>query len=102
MKIIAVVCLMLFGFAGCSKDKEHDTNNIEDKNVKSELIRDSNVNVPSLDANKDNKLFQCPMDEHYNVISDESGECPLCFMKLKEYSVQQTEQQFLNKKILNK
>lgn len=43
------------------------------------------IDVESMDKNRDGKLFECPMD--WDVISDEAGRCPLCNMKLKEYSL---------------
>ena len=45
------------------------------------------IDVEAIDKNKDGKLWECPMD--WNVISDESGRCPLCNMKLKEYSIEE-------------
>ena len=48
-------------------------------------MREGVIDVESIDKNKDGKLWECPMD--WNVISDESGRCPLCNMKLKEYTM---------------
>lgn len=44
------------------------------------------IDVLSIDKNKDGKVFQCPMD--WAVLSDKPGNCDICKMKLKEYSVQ--------------
>jgi len=58
------------------KIQEHDHSN--------SVVHEGVIDVESIDKNKDGKLWECPMD--WNVISDESGRCPLCNMKLKEYT----------------
>ncbi len=65
--------------------QEHST---EMKNSTSELIHEGEINVASIDKNKDGKVFECPMD--WNVISDEKGDCPLCGMHLKEFTLEET------------
>ncbi|HEX9251702.1 MAG TPA: efflux RND transporter periplasmic adaptor subunit [Ignavibacteriaceae bacterium] len=57
----------------------------EEQNNPSSIVHTGVIDVESIDKNKDGKLWECPMD--WNVISDESGRCPLCNMKLKEYSI---------------
>lgn len=57
-------------------DGEHDHS--------SSIVHEGVIDVESIDKNEDGKLWQCPMD--WNVISDESGRCPECNMKLKEFS----------------
>ena len=52
----------------------------------SSIVHKGIIDVESIDKNKDNKLWECPMD--WNVISDESGRCPVCNMKLKEYTIE--------------
>lgn len=47
------------------------------------------IDVLSIDKNKDGKVFQCPMD--WAVLSDKPGNCDVCKMKLKEYSVQEAK-----------
>jgi Cu(I)/Ag(I) efflux system membrane fusion protein/cobalt-zinc-cadmium efflux system membrane fusion protein len=59
--------------------------NEEEHNHSSSIVHQGMIDVESIDKNKDGKLWECPMD--WNVISDESGRCPLCNMKLKEYSI---------------
>lgn len=49
------------------------------------IVHKGVIDVESIDKNKDGKLWECPMD--WNVISDRSGRCPLCNMKLKEYTI---------------
>lgn len=87
--------------AGCSQNNDHHDDAMEEHMddrdmtttgrtaLDSSVIRDKNIDVASLDKNGDGKVFQCPMD--YEVISDEFGNCPLCNMKLKEYSVKEAE-----------
>jgi len=45
------------------------------------------MDLKSMDKNKDGKLFQCSMCK--DQISDEAGECPKCGMKLKEVSIEE-------------
>ncbi len=59
-------------------DGEHDHS--------SYIVHEGVIDVESIDKNMDRKLWECPMD--WNVISDESGRCPVCNMKLKEYSIE--------------
>lgn len=59
------------------KGNEHDHS--------TSIVHEGVIDVEAIDKNKDGKLFECPMD--WDVISDESGRCPLCNMKLKEFSV---------------
>ena len=49
------------------------------------IVHEGVFDVSAIDKNKDGKLWECPMD--WNVIADESGRCPECNMKLKEYSI---------------
>ena len=60
--------------------------------VDSTSIRNAGFKIVSADENKDGKVFQCPM--HYNVISDENGNCPTCNMTLAEYSVEKAQMNF--------
>lgn len=88
-RLLVTVALILFvSFAiGCGSTEDHDTMH-KDENIQkseSDIVRDYDVNVASLDENSDGKVFQCPMD--WQVISDEADSCPLCNMNLKEYSV---------------
>lgn len=53
--------------------------------TESELVRKGVIDVESIDRNKDGKIYECPMD--WNVLSDNHGDCPVCGMKLKEYSL---------------
>lgn len=53
-----------------------------------ESKQDSGIDVKSYDKNGDGKVYECPMD--WDVISDTAGRCPVCEMKLKEYSIDET------------
>lgn len=53
------------------------------------LVREEPIDVESVDANNDGKVFQDHMD--WNVISDEPSDCPLCGMVLMEVSVDEAK-----------
>jgi len=57
------------------------------------IVREGVIDLKSIDKNKDGKVFQDMMD--YNVISDKSGKCPLCGMKLKEVSLKKAKNTLL-------
>jgi hypothetical protein len=89
----------LLWLAGCSKvnnDKTpvNQTQQQAGKKDTSELsiVRDKNVNIDSIDSNKDGYLYQCEMD--YDVISDKPGTCPKCGMELKKVTVAEAKQNF--------
>ena len=72
------------------KMKDHKSEmKMEEHNNSSSIVHKGIIDVESIDKNKDGKLWECPMD--WNVISDESGRCPLCNMKLKEYSIDEVK-----------
>jgi len=76
---------------GCGKSEEQKVNDTMNtsRQIDSTLIRKHNVDVASLDANGDGKVFQCPMD--WEVISDEPGNCPICKMALEEFLVEEAQ-----------
>jgi Cu(I)/Ag(I) efflux system membrane fusion protein/cobalt-zinc-cadmium efflux system membrane fusion protein len=55
----------------------------------SSVVHEGVIDVESIDKNKDEKLFECPMD--WNVILDEDGRCPVCNMYLKEYTIEEVK-----------
>ena len=57
----------------------------ESKMMGNNMIHKGVIDVNSIDANKDGKVYQDMMD--WNVISDKPGKCPNCGMKLKEVSI---------------
>ena len=63
------------------KDEEHYK--------KSSIVHKGIIDAEAIDKNNDGKLWECPMD--WNVISDESGRCFECNMKLKEYSIEEVK-----------
>jgi Cu(I)/Ag(I) efflux system membrane fusion protein len=66
--------------------KENQKMKTEEHDHSSFIVHKGVIDVASIDKNNDGKLWECPMD--WNVISDESGRCPLCNMKLKEYTIE--------------
>ncbi|MCH7771987.1 MAG: efflux RND transporter periplasmic adaptor subunit, partial [Bacteroidetes bacterium] len=63
--------------------------NKETEEVKSPLIRKGTIDLEAIDENKDGKLYQDVMD--WNVISDEPGSCPVCGMKLREFTIDEVK-----------
>lgn len=69
--------------------KDSEENKKDEHNHSPSVIHEGVIDVESIDKNKDGKLWECPMD--WNVISDQSGRCPLCNMKLKEYTIEEVK-----------
>ena len=57
------------------------------------IIRTGEIDLVAIDKNKDGKVFQDTMD--WNVISDESGECPVCGMELKEVGLEKAKENLI-------
>ncbi|MDD3559797.1 MAG: heavy metal-binding domain-containing protein, partial [Melioribacteraceae bacterium] len=74
--------------SGHSHMMDHGTDKADVKSSEP-IIYEGKIDVPSIDKNQDNFVFECPMD--WNVISDKAGNCPTCGMKLKKYSVEETK-----------
>lgn len=71
--------------------KDHKNMKMDSSKTKNESwIRKGEINLQTIDKNKDGKVFQDQMD--WNVISDEAGECPLCGMNLKEVSIEKAKE----------
>jgi len=86
-RIFILFFLSLCITISCSSKEEeiqHKHKTVEEK-VSSELVRKGIIDLQSLDTNKDGKIYECPMD--WNVLDDKDGECPICGMKLKEFSI---------------
>jgi Cu(I)/Ag(I) efflux system membrane fusion protein/cobalt-zinc-cadmium efflux system membrane fusion protein len=60
-----------------------------DQTMHNNMIHEGKIDVQSIDVNKDDRLFECPMD--WNVISDSPGRCPVCEMNLKEFSISEVK-----------
>lgn len=100
MKIaIFFIAVLSFIATGCDnknieQQKNKTSTSSQREPLDSMIIHDNNIHAAKLDKNKDGKLYQCPM--HYEVISDEADNCPLCKMTLEEYTVQQVEENLNN------
>lgn len=57
---------------------------------KNPIIKKGVINVNAIDKNHDGKLYEDVMD--WNVISDKPGTCPICGMKLREFTIQQVKE----------
>jgi Cu(I)/Ag(I) efflux system membrane fusion protein len=69
--------------SGASKKSETKESN------SSPLIRKGIIDLKKIDENKDGKVYEDIMD--WNVISDKPGECPICGMTLKEFTLDQAK-----------
>ena len=76
---------------------ETDTMEDVDSENKSEIedvrIRKGIIDLSSIDENQDGKLYEDIMD--WNVISDEPGECPLCGMTLREFTIKDVKKNLI-------
>jgi hypothetical protein len=91
-KWLSVTVFFLFGiavFAGCGRSEENKDAAVSQRKIDSTNIHPANIDVASLDKNKDGKVFQCPMD--WQVISDSAGTCSICLMDLESYSVAEAQ-----------
>jgi Cu(I)/Ag(I) efflux system membrane fusion protein/cobalt-zinc-cadmium efflux system membrane fusion protein len=73
---------------GDMKEENRETK-AEEHDHSSSVVHEGVIDVESIDKNKDEKLFECPMD--WNVILDEDGRCPVCNMYLKEYTIEEVK-----------
>jgi Cu(I)/Ag(I) efflux system membrane fusion protein/cobalt-zinc-cadmium efflux system membrane fusion protein len=83
-------------FTSCSQDNkkhEHQSMNMDKKNIDSTIVRVGEIDLQAIDKNKDGMVYQDPMD--WNVISDEAGKCPLCNMSLEEVSIKQAKENLI-------
>ena len=68
----------------------HDKMPMPETDMKeSSMVHEGTIDLHVIDKNGDKKVYQDPMD--WNVISDKSGECPLCGMKLKEVTIDEAK-----------
>jgi Cu(I)/Ag(I) efflux system membrane fusion protein/cobalt-zinc-cadmium efflux system membrane fusion protein len=98
LQLAFVVCMIIvsISIAGCGDDHkghDHGDMNQQETKVDSSIIRTGEIDLLSLDVNKDGKVYQDPMD--WNVISDEPGKCPLCKMELKEVSLEKAKENLI-------
>jgi hypothetical protein len=100
----SVLLIPIYLFTGCNDDDNHmdedhmegteqmenqEMNSPGNVSIDSSIIRDKNVDIASIDQNGDGKVYQCPM--HLQVISDDAGNCPICKMNIKQYSVAEAQ-----------
>ncbi len=72
-----------------SKDKHKGHMHSSTKVEKSSIVHKSTIDLAAIDENGDGKVYQDQMC--WNVVSDESGDCPKCGMKLKEVSLEKAK-----------
>ena len=53
------------------------------------IVREGTIDLTAIDENGDGTVYQDQMC--WNVVSDESGDCPQCGMKLKEVSLEKAK-----------
>jgi hypothetical protein len=53
------------------------------------IVYEGIIDLAAIDENGDGKVYQDQMC--WNVVSDESGDCPQCGMKLKEVSLEEAK-----------
>jgi len=84
--------LFLSVIAACSQDNkkpDHNTMNMSKEKIDSSIVRSGTIDLVMIDKNRDGMVYQDRMD--WNVISDESGKCPLCGMTLSEVTIEQAK-----------
>ena len=96
---ILILSLVLIAACGNNENKEAVQNTEMNDNMKinehtiseakSELVREGKIDLESIDKNDDGKVYECPMD--WNVLADEYHECPVCGMKMKEYTLSEVK-----------
>ena len=91
---LIIVAISIFGCGSDHKGHDHSYMNQQETKIDSSIIRTGVIDLISLDANKDGKVYQDPMD--WNVISDEPGKCPLCKMTLKKVSLEEAKKNLNN------
>jgi membrane fusion protein, copper/silver efflux system len=95
--ILAGSLTILTIFVSCGQDhknSDHQSMNMDKKQIDSTIIHIRVIDLQSIDQNKDGMVYQDPMD--WNVISDEAGRCPICKMKLKEVTLEEAKMNLIN------
>ncbi len=70
-------------------DKMMGSDNKEITENNKSIVREDTIDLAAIDENGDGKVYQDQMC--WNVVSDESGDCPQCGMKLKEVSLEKAK-----------
>lgn len=81
------------GFKAKDLSAQNHSEHANEYGVDSPLIRTGVIDLEAIDKNNDGKVFQDFMD--WNVISDESGRCPVCNMILQEVSLEKAKSNLL-------
>ncbi len=107
---VSVLVFLFFGFS-IAQDKNDNQESLNmNGNMKMGHMHNGNMhmghtrmkqdstkefNLKTIDENKDGKVYQCPMD--FDVLSDQTGKCPNCGMKLKEVSLDKAAENLISK-----
>ena len=89
MKKLLIIFMTLFALTFCTEQKKEAPKETKTEALKESIVREGEIDVAMLDANEDGKLWECPMD--WNVLDDKAGNCPVCGMKLKEYTLDEAK-----------
>jgi hypothetical protein len=96
--IISIFAFAVIILTGCKQEEPKTTTppppaqtEVKSATPDSLIIRKKDADIAVIDANKDGKVFQCPMDAE--VISDKQEPCPLCKMDLDEVSIADAKEQ---------
>ncbi len=89
MKKLLLILIILSALTFCTEQNKEALKETKAEALKENIVRKGEIDVVTLDENGDEKLWQCPMD--WNVLDDKAGNCPVCGMKLKEYTLDETK-----------
>ncbi len=82
-------CKMMKNHKHMDHDKMMGSDHKEMMKDNKSIVREGTIDLAAIDENGDGKVYQDQMC--WNVVSDESGECPQCGMKLKEVSLEEAK-----------
>jgi hypothetical protein len=82
-------CKMMKSNKQMDHDKMMGSDHKEMMKDNKSIIREDTIDLTAIDENGDGKVYQDQMC--WNVVSDDSGECPQCGMKLKEVSLEKAK-----------
>ena len=71
------------------QDMDNSKSQNDKQRVDDPMIRKGVIDLSAIDENKDGKLYEDVMD--WNVISDKPGTCPICGMKLREFTIDEVK-----------
>jgi len=82
-------CKMKIDHKHMGHDKMMGSDNKEVMKDSKSIVREGTIDLTVIDENGDGKVYQDQMC--WNVVSDDSGECPQCGMNLKEVSLEEAK-----------